>query len=55
MSIPVVILDETMKYIARTYIDGTTKHKHIMLIEGAILGAAWALYFGVVLVWFPFY
>ena len=55
MSIPVVILDETMKYIARTYIDGTTKHTHTMVIEGAILGAAWAIYFGVVLVWFPFY
>ena len=44
-----------MKYIARTYIDGTTKHNSTVLIEGAILGAVWALYFGTVLVWLPFY
>jgi len=54
MSIPVVILDETMKFIARTYIDGTTKKASTALIEGAILSAAWALYFGCVLIWFPF-
>lgn len=43
ISLPVVILDESLKYIARNYTEGSNKG------GGAAVVLMWALYFGMMI------
>lgn len=46
ISVPVVILDETMKFVARKWIDGKSSGS---AVELGYLLAAWAAFFAVLL------
>jgi len=47
-SIPVILLDETLKFVARRVSDGKS---YIKTIHGLVL--AWAIFFGYI-IWGPF-
>lgn len=49
LSIPVILIDETLKFIARKYFEG----KQILLNSPGII-LMWAVYFVLVIVFFPF-